>query len=196
MLSSSSSPGPGWTVPNGFIGGRGGDATRLRAIGPFGGSNYGNGGAVWLGREGAFEICCDDAINENKARYFILPPTVPHIFRQRRQHGCRTFSPPISPSYSPSSPLAGEEVPHPQPGGWDLWYHIPSQGGLGNEVPHPQPGALGVGGTTSPARGPACEVLFPPLGQLWTTWRSKGKIAHTQFYEKENPEIQTKFCIY
>ena len=111
-------------------------------------------------------------------------------------HGCRTFSPPISPSYSPSSPLAGEEVPHPQPGGWDLWYHTPSQGGLGNEVPHPQPGALGVGGTTSPARGPACEVLFPPLGQLWTTWRSKGKIAHTQFYEKENPEIQTKFCIY
>ena len=59
--------------------------------------------------------------------------------------GCRTFSPPISPSYSPSSPLAGEEVPHPQPGGWDLWYFLPSQGGLGNEVPHPQPGALGVG---------------------------------------------------
>jgi hypothetical protein len=110
--------------------------------------------------------------------------------------GCRTFSPPISPNYSPSSPLAGEEVPHPQPGGWDLWYHIPSQGGLGNEVPHPQPGALGVGGTTSPARVLEGEVLFPPLGQLWTTWRSKGKIAHTQFYEKENPEIQTKFCIY
>jgi len=56
-----------------------------------------------------------------------------------------TISPPISPSYSPSSLLAGEEVPHPQPGGWDLWYFLPSQGGLGNEVPHPQPGALGVG---------------------------------------------------
>ena len=91
--------------------------------------------------------------------------------------GCRTFSPPISPSYSPSSPLAGEEVPHPQPGGWDLWYFLPSQGGLGNEVPHPQPGALGVGGTTSPARGPACEVLFPPLGQLWTTWSQVAQCA-------------------
>ena len=88
MLSSSSSPGPGWTVPNGFTGGRGEDATRLRAIGPFGCSNYRNGGAVWLGREGAFERCCDAAINDNKARYFILPPTVPHISRQRRQHPC------------------------------------------------------------------------------------------------------------
>ena len=56
-----------------------------------------------------------------------------------------TISPPISPSYSPSSLLAGEEVPHPQPGGWDLWYFLPSQGGLGNEVPHPQPGAMGGG---------------------------------------------------
>ena len=95
-----------------------------------------------------------------------------------------------------------------QPPGWGRSTSSPARGlgfvvlftqpgGLGNEVPHPQPGALGVGGTTSPARGPACEVLFPPLlGQLWTTWRSKGKIAHTQFYEKENPEIQTKFCIY
>ena len=72
-------------------------------------------------------------------------PFATDVRRRLPGHGCRTFSPPISPSYSPSSPLAGEEVPHPQPGGWDLWYFLPSQGGLGNEVPHPQPGAMGVG---------------------------------------------------
>ena len=85
-------------------------------------------------------------------------------------------------------PSQGAEIcgtTSPARGAWGMKYLIPSQGRWALVVPHPQPGGRHVH---------TCEVLFPPLGQLWTTWSLRAKSPTHNFMKKKIRKYKLSFA--